>query len=85
MARQRRTSAVLETARQRLAGFKEIDPAPDFGGNLNAANLTPDAAVRPTRNLTTRSQSNFSTVGQRMKVRCSESMFLPIRYLWELR
>ena len=37
MARQRRTSAVLETARQRLAGLKQIDTAPDFGGNLNAA------------------------------------------------
>jgi hypothetical protein len=37
MARQRRTSAPLETTRQRLAGLKQIDPAPDFGGNLNAA------------------------------------------------
>jgi hypothetical protein len=37
MARKRRTSAVLETTRQRLAGLKQINPAPDFGGNLNAA------------------------------------------------
>ena len=37
MARQRRTSAVLETTRQRLAGLKQIDTAPDFGGNLNVA------------------------------------------------
>ena len=37
MARKRRTSVVLETTRQRLAGLKQIDPAPDFGGNLNAA------------------------------------------------
>jgi hypothetical protein len=37
MARKRRTSAVLETTRQRLAGLKKINPAPDFGGNLNAA------------------------------------------------
>ena len=37
MARKRRTSAVLETARQRLAGLKKITPAPDFGGNLNVA------------------------------------------------
>jgi hypothetical protein len=37
MARKRRTSAVEEEARQRLAGLKQIDPAPDFGGNLNAA------------------------------------------------
>jgi hypothetical protein len=36
MARQRRTSAVLETTRQRLAGLKSITPAPDFGSNLNA-------------------------------------------------
>jgi hypothetical protein len=37
MARKRRTSAVVENTRQRLAGLKQIDPAPDFGGNLNAA------------------------------------------------
>ena len=37
MARQRRTSAILEVTRQRLAGLKKIDSAPDFGGNLNAA------------------------------------------------
>jgi hypothetical protein len=37
MARKRRTSGTLETTRQRLAGFKQINPAPDFGGNLNAA------------------------------------------------
>jgi len=37
MARKRRTSAVLEITRQRLAGLKQIDSAPDFGGNLNAA------------------------------------------------
>ena len=37
MARKRRTSAVLETARQRLAGLKQINPIPDFGGNLSAA------------------------------------------------
>ena len=34
MARRKRTSAVLETARQRLAGLKSITPAPDFGPNL---------------------------------------------------
>jgi hypothetical protein len=37
MARKRRTSAVLEEAQQCLAGLKQIDSAPDFGGNLNAA------------------------------------------------
>lgn len=34
MARRKRTSPVLETARQRLAGLKSITPAPDFGTNL---------------------------------------------------
>jgi hypothetical protein len=34
MARARRTSAVLETARQRLAGLKSIDPAPNLGPSL---------------------------------------------------
>jgi hypothetical protein len=37
MARKRRTSAPLETTRQRLAGLKQINSNPDFGGNLNAA------------------------------------------------
>ena len=35
MARKRRTSAPLETARQRLAGLKQISSDADFGGNLN--------------------------------------------------
>lgn len=34
MARTKRGSSVLETARQRLAGLKSITPAPDFGGDL---------------------------------------------------
>lgn len=34
MARLRRTSTVLEAARQRLAGLKSINPAPDFGTAL---------------------------------------------------
>ena len=37
MARIKRTSLVLETARQRLAGLKSIDPAPDFGEGMNLA------------------------------------------------
>jgi hypothetical protein len=37
MARQRRSSSVLETARQRLAGLKSIQPAPNFGSNLSVA------------------------------------------------
>ncbi len=34
MARARRTSAILETARQRLAGLKSIAPPPTFGPNV---------------------------------------------------
>jgi len=34
MARLRRTSTVLDTARQRLAALKEINPKPDFGPGL---------------------------------------------------
>jgi hypothetical protein len=34
MARLRRTSEVLEIARQRLAALKEITPKPDFGPGL---------------------------------------------------
>jgi len=35
MARLRRTSRDLEAARQRLAGLKSINPAPDFGSALS--------------------------------------------------
>ena len=34
MARAKRSSPVLETGRQRLAGIKSISPAPDFGAGL---------------------------------------------------
>jgi hypothetical protein len=34
MARSRRTSQVLEAARQRLAGLKSIAPPPTFGPNI---------------------------------------------------
>jgi hypothetical protein len=37
MARQKRTSQVLETAHQRLAGLNSITPSPDFGSNLTLA------------------------------------------------
>lgn len=37
MARLKRSSNVLETARQRLAGLKSITPAPNFGPNLTIA------------------------------------------------
>jgi hypothetical protein len=34
LARLKRKSTVLDTARQRLSGLKSITPAPDFGANL---------------------------------------------------
>ena len=37
MARLRRTSAVFETTRQRLAGLKSISRTPDFGPTLTVA------------------------------------------------
>ena len=37
MSRVKRTSSVLAAARQRLAGLKSIDPAPDFGDGLTLA------------------------------------------------
>jgi hypothetical protein len=37
MARAKRSSSVLETARQRLAGIKAITPAPNFGPSLQVA------------------------------------------------
>src|SRR5918992_1492899 len=42
MARTKRTSTVLETARQRLAGLKSISPAPDFGATLTVATYEAD-------------------------------------------
>ncbi len=35
MARLKRTSAVLEAARRRLAGLKAINPKPNFGPNVS--------------------------------------------------
>lgn len=43
MARARRTSAILETARQRLNGLKSITPKPNLGPNLTPDNF--DEAV----------------------------------------
>jgi hypothetical protein len=37
MARLKRKSTVLDTARQRLAGLKSITPTPNFGPNLQVA------------------------------------------------
>ena len=37
MGRSKRTSAIVEGARLRLAQLKSIDPLPDFGGDLTVA------------------------------------------------
>jgi hypothetical protein len=42
MARTKRTSSILETARQRLAGLKSITPAPDFGAALTLVGYEAD-------------------------------------------
>ena len=42
MARMKRRSAVLEAARQRLAGIKSISPIPVLGPNLNLDNYEQD-------------------------------------------
>ena len=42
MARKKRGSAVLEAARQRLAGIKSITPPPNLGPNLNLDNYEQD-------------------------------------------
>lgn len=42
MARSKRTSTILESARQRLAGMKSITPLPDFGANLKLADYEAD-------------------------------------------
>ena len=40
MSRKRRTSSVLETSQQRLAGLKSIDPEPNFSGDMTVAAFT---------------------------------------------
>lgn len=42
MARSKRTSAILESARQRLAGLKSITPVPDFGPSLKLVDYEAD-------------------------------------------
>jgi DNA repair ATPase RecN len=42
MARTKRTSTVLETARQRLSGLKSITPEPNFGPGLGLADYEAD-------------------------------------------
>lgn len=46
MARKRRTSAVLETARQRLAGLKQINPVRDFGATQLSRRLGSNHRLR---------------------------------------
>jgi len=49
MARTKRTSTVLDTARQRLAGLKSISPAPDFGATLTLAGYEADITAMTTK------------------------------------
>lgn len=42
MARIKRSSTVLETARQRVAGLKTITPTPNFGGALDLGQYEQD-------------------------------------------
>ena len=42
MARKRRSSNVLETARQRLAGLKSVTPPPSLGADLGLDNYEQD-------------------------------------------
>jgi len=42
MARSKRTSTIVETARQRLGGLKSITPTPDFGATLTVAGYEAD-------------------------------------------
>ena len=45
MARARRTSSILETARQRLNGLKSITPTPDLGPNLTVPSFEADVTA----------------------------------------
>lgn len=40
MARRRNTSAILDSAKQRLEALKNIDPTLDFGGGVSVASIT---------------------------------------------
>jgi len=45
MARTKRTSSIVVTARQRLAGLKSITPPPDFGPTLTLAGYEGDISA----------------------------------------
>ena len=49
MARTKRTSRVLETARQRLAGLRSITPVPVFGPGITLASYEADVNAFDTR------------------------------------
>ena len=49
MARSKRTSTILEQARQRLAGLKSIAPLPDFGLNLKLTEYEADINALTTK------------------------------------
>jgi hypothetical protein len=49
MARSKRTSTVLDTARQRLAGLKSITPAPEYGPTLALSDYERDIEALSTK------------------------------------
>jgi hypothetical protein len=72
MARKRRRSPVLETAQQRLAGIKQINPEPNFGGDLTVGPLPPGLRASPeisalTTNIWLPSMTNKTPSTQRKK------------------
>lgn len=49
MSRTKRTSTILEAARQRLAGLRSITPTPDFGPGITFASYERDVNALGTR------------------------------------
>lgn len=45
MSRRKRTSSILETAQQRLAGLKSLKPAPNFGSEPSVTGFEVDIAA----------------------------------------
>lgn len=52
MGRTKKTSSILETAQQRLAGLKSITPVPDYGPTLALAEYERDIDALTTRLVT---------------------------------
>lgn len=72
MARAKRSSTVLETARQRLAGLKSITPAPEFGDDLSLAAYEAELNAFST-NLDSYNQELFSLDDKQNAVNAAEA------------